>query len=188
MATPASPFRERDAVFHIQTPAHFDAIGSSIRLGIVEFFRSRGPMAVSELAVLMGRPADRLYHHLKKLESAGLLREVGTRQRGRQIERIFDITADELRVAEDAAQLVRIWRLISSHAQRNLAAAIESGIIHFRGEDRNLAMRVETAQLDDEARSKVFEHLDAIRAVFSQARSEPRGTQTSLTFVFTPNP
>lgn len=181
-----SDIPERDQVFHIETEEHFDAIGSAVRLGVLEYFRSRGPMAVVELAELMNRPADGLYHHLKKLEAAGLLRAVATRQRGRQIERIYDATADEYRVAEDSGHLVRIWRLISSHAERTMADALDAGAIHFRGEERNSAMRVETAQLDDEARSRVFQHIQAIRDIFTEARQKPRGEQHSFTFVLQP--
>lgn len=177
----------RDALFRIESAEQFEAIGSPVRLEMVEFFGSRGPMSVAEIAEALGRPADGLYHHLRKLEGAGIIREVGTRQRGKQIERVFDVSAEELRVAEDASQIVRIWRLISSHAERNLSLAIESGKIHFRGPDRNLAMRIETAQLDKEARGKVLEHLDAIRAIFSEARVEPKGEQASLTFAFVPS-
>lgn len=178
---------QRDSVYHIRTPEQFDAIGSTVRLSIMEFFRSRGPMPVAELARVMGRPADGLYHHLKKLLAIGIVREVGTQQSGRQIERVFDIVANRLQVAEDTDRLVKVWRLISSHAERNLASAIEAGLLRFRGEDPNVSMRVETAQLDAEARAEVFEHLNAIRAVFDRARAAPKGDQASFTFVFTPS-
>ena len=176
----------RDSVFHIETPEHFDAIGSPVRLSIIEFFRSRGPMPVAELAQVMGRPADGLYHHLKKLLAIGIVREVGTQQTGRQIERVFDIAANRLQVAEDTERLVKVWRLISSHAERNLASAIDTGGLRFRGDDPNVSMRVETARLDATARAEVFEHLNAIRAVFDRARAAPSGDQASFTFMFTP--
>ena len=177
---------QRDSVFHIRTPEHFDAIGSTVRLSIMEFFRSRGPMPVAELARVMGRPADGLYHHLKKLLAIGIVREVGTQQSGRQIERVFDIAANRLQVAGDTERLVKVWRLISSHAERNLASAIDAGELRFRGEDPNVSMRVETARLDAAARAEVFEHLNAIRAVFDRARTAPSGDQASFTFIFTP--
>ena len=177
---------QRDSVFHIETPEHFDAIGSTVRLGILEFFRSRGPMCVAELARVMGRPADGLYHHLKKLLATGIVREVGTQQSGRQIERIFDISAGQLQVAEDTERLVKVWRLISSQAERNLASAIDAGVLRFRGDDPNISMRMEPARLDAAARAEVFEHLNAIRAVFDRARANPSGDQASFTFIFTP--
>lgn len=177
---------KRDAVFHVRDPEHFEAIGSPVRLNVLEFFRSRGPMAVVELADLLGRPADGLYHHLKKLEAAGFVRAVGTRQRGKQIERVYDAVADEYRVAEEPEQMVRIWRLISSHAERNLADALDAGEVRFRGERRNSAMRIETAQLDDDAAAEVLGHIEAIRAIFSRAREEPRGEQRVFTFLFQP--
>lgn len=176
----------RQGVVHIRSKADFDAICSTIRLSIVEYFRSRGPMSVAELAEHLERPADGLYHHLRKLEARGMIREVGTRQRGRQIERIYDATADEYRVAEDATELVRVWRLISSFAERNLAAAIEGERLRFRGEGRNSAMRVETAQLDARSLAEVLEHIEAIRSIFSSARENPTGESVTLTYVLSP--
>ncbi|MFI4854700.1 MAG: ArsR/SmtB family transcription factor [Phycisphaerales bacterium JB065] len=179
---------KRDRVFHVRDPEHFEAIGSPVRLTVLEFFRSRGPMAVAELAELMGRPADGLYHHLKKLERAGVVRAVATRQRGKQIERVYDATADEYRLSENAEQFVRIWRLISSHAERNLAEGLAAGVTRFGGAGRNSTMRIETAQLDDAGAAEVLEHIEAIRAIFSRAREEPRGEQRVFTFLFQPVP
>lgn len=177
----------RQQVFHVEAEHHFQAIGSPVRLEMLELFRSTGPLSVAELASQMARPADGLYHHLKKLESCGMVREVATRQSGRQIERIYDAAADEYRVAEDSQHLVRIWRLISSHAERNLADSLEAEVIHFRGPDRNTAMRIETARLTPQARIEVIEHLDAIRAVFTEARLHPGDEQATLTFALVPS-
>jgi DNA-binding transcriptional ArsR family regulator len=176
----------RQQVFHVEAEHHFQAIGSPVRLEMLELFRSTGPLSVAELAAQMARPADGLYHHLKKLESCGMVREVATRQRGRQIERIYDAAADEYRVAEDSQHLVRIWRLISSHAERTLADSLDADAVRFRGPDRNTAMRIETARLTTEARAKVIEHLDAIRAIFTEARMHPGDEQASLTFALVP--
>ncbi len=187
MISTDAPIPEREPVFHVRDEPHFETIGSAVRLEMLEYFRSRGPMAVSELSALMDRPADGLYHHLKKLESCGMVRVVGARQAGRQIERVYDAAADEYRVAEDSEHLVRIWRLISSHAERQLAAALEDGLVHYRGESRNSSMRVETAQLDPQALAEVLAHLDAIRAVFSRSRTQTDGEPFTLTFALTPS-
>jgi len=178
---------QRQQVFHVEAERHFQAIGSPVRLEMLELFRSTGPLSVAELAAQMARPADGLYHHLKKLESCGMVREVATRQRGRQIERIYDAAADEYRVAEDSQHLVRIWRLISSHAERTLADSLDANAVRFRGPDRNTAMRIETARLTTQARAKVIEHLDAIRAIFTEARLHPGDEQASLTFALVPS-
>jgi len=44
------PTRGRDAQCLIETAEQFEAIGSPVRLEMVEFFGSRGPMSVAELA------------------------------------------------------------------------------------------------------------------------------------------
>ena len=42
-----------------------------------------GTLSVAEIAVILGRPADALYFHLRALKLAGLVRQASYRYRGR---------------------------------------------------------------------------------------------------------
>jgi DNA-binding transcriptional ArsR family regulator len=50
---------------------------------------TQNPMTVSQMAEELGEKQSRLYYHVKKLEEAGLLELVETRQQGNLIEKYF---------------------------------------------------------------------------------------------------
>jgi len=195
--TPLAP-RVRDIV--LCTKAHFDAVASPLRIGMLECLHAIGPASVSDLARRLDRPADGLYHHIRKLLDAGLIREAGTRPAARHPERLYDAAAHTIRfppghetAAEDVA---RVWRLLSTGAERSLLCALRAGRVRFQGPHRNTTLRVETARLSREELAQVRRHLDDIRAIFEEARQRhgtpsgaPRsGTLQSLTFMLTPIP
>jgi len=199
--TPPAPYqrvREREIV--LTTKAQFEAVASPLRLGMIECLHAIGPASVADLARRLDRPADGLYHHIRRLLSAGLIREAGSRPALRHPERLYDAAAHSIRFppghtagAEDVA---RIWRLLSTGAERSLLSALRAGRARFQGPHRNTSLRVETARLSREDLTQVRRHLDEIRAIFEGARDrheahrdEPRsGSLHSLTFMLTPIP
>ncbi len=61
----------------------------------------RAPHSAAELATRMDVPVTRLYHHLNRLEQAGLIRVVATRRVGAVTERRYQVVARFFRLAED---------------------------------------------------------------------------------------
>ena len=59
------------------------------------------PRSIPELAGELDLPADRLYYHVNRLVQHGLVRQSGTRARGRHTERIFERTSARVRFAGD---------------------------------------------------------------------------------------
>lgn len=72
-------------------------LSSGVRIQLFAVFKLRGPSSISEVAPLLSRPADALYHHIRKLLSAGLLRQTGSRKAGKRDEAIYDVTAEWVR-------------------------------------------------------------------------------------------
>src|SRR3954463_6659873 len=52
------------------------ALASPIRQDILDAVTAIGPCSVAQLAVALGKPADGLYYHIRRLLDVGLLMEV----------------------------------------------------------------------------------------------------------------
>lgn len=84
----------RDAV-EIRDPAVLAVLYNPIRYRIFRALET--PRSMAELADEVGRPANRLYYHVRLLVGAGLVRQVGTRASGRHTERLFGRVAARMR-------------------------------------------------------------------------------------------
>ena len=69
-------------------------LASPVRIEIVGVFQSHGPLAIRELAEKLGRPADGLYHHVRLLQKAKILRIAATRRVGKRDEAVLELTAE----------------------------------------------------------------------------------------------
>ena len=100
--TNGTGFSKRKAKMQIQTAEQWKGINSPVRLQIFAFFESAGPMSIAELAQLMDFRPDGLYHHIKLMIKGGLVREVGFRKTERQIETVYDLTAEKFEFKLDS--------------------------------------------------------------------------------------
>jgi DNA-binding transcriptional ArsR family regulator len=87
-----------DEVFEIDDAETLELLADPIRVEMVE--RLLDPASVTELAEAMDVPRTRLYHHVRLLEEAGMIRVVQTRQRGAIPEKIYQVTAKTYRPSE----------------------------------------------------------------------------------------
>ena len=125
------------------------ALASPLRLEILGLFTSPEPLAISDMAPLMGRSAGSLYHHVGILERAGLLVRTGTRPKGKRYEALFRPAADRIEMEAQPAEggkdelAVKAMAAAFRMAERDMAAALDAGRFRQDGPDRNLfALRV----------------------------------------------
>lgn len=124
------------------------------RTEIVEAMRMAAPCAIADIAEILDRPADTLYRHMDKLVRAGLVVEVGRRRRGRRLERLFDLVADDFafgfrdgsgRAANRAIEeCANSFLRSTTRAVRDSAAA---GALVVDEEQRNLVVSYELGWL-----------------------------------------
>ena len=76
------------------------ALASPVRIEIVGVFQAHGPLSIRELAEKLGRPADGLYHHVRQLQQAKILRVANTRRVGKRDEAVLELTAERFGHAE----------------------------------------------------------------------------------------
>lgn len=66
-------------------------LGSPLRQALLDWIAARGPATVAELSDHLGKPADRLYYHVRLLERAGLLVAEETQATNGRSEARFDV-------------------------------------------------------------------------------------------------
>ena len=95
--------------------------------------RLKDARSVADVAADMGVPVTRLYHHVNKLEAAGLIRVVATRQvaavterRYQVVARAFKVSPPSLRSADDRELAVAFGALFDV-AKLSLQRLLESG-------------------------------------------------------------
>jgi DNA-binding transcriptional ArsR family regulator len=129
----------------IRTAAAARAIVAPLRQEIVDALDAAGPCSIARLAELIGRPADSLYFHLRKLERVGLVVETERRRDGRHVFRVYDLPAHpvSLRYGDPirAADLTGIARSAFRAAARDFAAAAtDPAVVRPTGRERELWM------------------------------------------------
>jgi DNA-binding transcriptional ArsR family regulator len=188
---PVSPNRSKSGT--VSTPAQWAAVASPHRFEIMEILESRGPASAAELAVWLDRPADGLYHHLRKLTEAGLVQQAGTRKIGRHHEAVFELINREARFEFDPDTgwnvdgVLALGRAILRRGQRHLANALgQRGTVSRRPGNKNLHLRGVQAWLSDEELARVSELTDELCGVFAGASATQAGTQVSMSLLVTP--
>ncbi|HKX73856.1 MAG TPA: helix-turn-helix domain-containing protein [Acidimicrobiia bacterium] len=121
-----------DDVFWLTSADHFDLLSDRTRLEIIENLFS--PAAVAEIAARMGTPRTRLYHHIKLLEEAGMIRVVATRRSGAQTEKLYQVAAFNfqpspqfMRSALPRKKAQAVVRSIFASTEADFVRAVDTG-------------------------------------------------------------
>jgi DNA-binding transcriptional ArsR family regulator len=98
---------------------------------MVGLLQTHGALAIRELAAHLDRTADGLYHHVRVLLTAGIVREQGRRRSGTRYESIYAlvarrVVAGDARKTESRAGLIAAGQTALRLAGREFAAAIEA--------------------------------------------------------------
>jgi hypothetical protein len=164
-----------------------------VRLEIVEFMRFIAPCALSELAKQMDRPADALYHHVKRLLAVGVVVQRGYRKSGRQTEAIYDLSAEQLdfdfdpRSGKNANPYKRMVAATLRMADRAVRAAVDGDEpVLNDGFRKSLIIRGDTTWLTEDAVNQINDLLREIDQIVDQGRIKGKGRLFNLTTVLVP--
>jgi hypothetical protein len=164
----------QEAVFTVRTDAEWEAISSPIRVEMLVFMIVAGTCSIRELAALMNRPADGLYHHIRKLVKARIISEVGVRRVGTQKEMLYRTAAADISIDRNISnrrtrqRTIRLFRTIMKHALRTVEASLNSGETVLEGPRQNLRFNWLASWLDDAQLAKVHAHQDAISKILHE--------------------
>ena len=177
----------------ITDPAQRKCLTSPLRLELLGHFNELEPLSAGDLAARMGRPVTALYYHINQLLDLGLLRQAGTRARGKRDEALFlpaaasfELAADSQDALEDSIATLKVAQRM---AISDLRAAAKTGTARTEGAQRNaLAFRLH-AGLDADTLTKLNQHLDAIVTLLQEHAGSGTAKQTefcSLTLALMP--
>ncbi len=172
----------RRQAFVIEKDVHWRAITSPRRLELLEFLLAEAPCSIAELADAMDVAADGLYHHMRILLKANLVREVGSVLVANRNVPVFDVAARELHfVPDDDDRLPALWRSLSRSAER---------LIDERGVDVNeeelFSLGGETGWINEERTQKIRTHLAHIKRLLAEGRQDRDGQLVSFTHLLLP--
>jgi len=157
-----------DTSIRVDTDAGRAALSSPLRLEILGLFTRGEPLAIADMAGLMGRKAGSLYHHVGILEKAGLLRRVGTRPKGKRHEALFMPAALRMEMEaphdDQGAVDFAVKALASAFrmAERDLGAALRDGRCEREGPQRSLFATRAHMRATPQLLEKVNGHLKAL--------------------------
>jgi hypothetical protein len=156
------------------------ALASPLRLEILGLFTEGEPMAISDMAELMGRPAGSLYYHVGLLGKAGLLQRSGTRPKGKRFEALFYPTASclDLEAEKGGPSAELALKTMSSAfrlAERDLEASFRRTDCVTEGPGRNaLAYRMHL-RASPKVLAGINKHLEAIEELLKKETSRSQG-------------
>ena len=179
----------------IRTDAHWEAVSNPTRAEMLEVLSASGttPISIREIADAMGRSAGLIHHHMPVLQEAGLVLECEPRQLENRQEKtfieagakwVYDIKSDpEAFVKGFLKKAKAASRANERSLEKAMASQSTAGLAAMH---RNDVLRTETGRLSAEEAAAVREHIDAIMAIFSDARSRTEGEVSTMFWSFFP--
>ena len=132
--TPAPGVGEPEEVYELQDLDLLTHVTHPVRGAVLR--RLREPRTVAEVADAMAVPVTRLYHHVNKLEQAGLIRVIATRQVAAVTERQYQASGRSFRIARslfetsDDRELSLALSSLFDVAKLGFQRTVESGRYH----------------------------------------------------------
>ncbi len=176
------------------------ALASPVRIEIVGVFQSHGPLAIRELAEILGRPADGLYHHVRQLQKAKILRIAQMRRVGKRDEAVLELTAERfghaeqpktpairLAIVETAASALRL-----ANREFRRAVLAEKSPKHKEGPARGDECRTrarlsrQRSCLTDEDLCKLHEMLEQVDTFLKERIGRKQGEPFAMTVALVP--
>lgn len=149
------------------------ALASPMRLEILGQFVEGEPMAVAELAERMGRPANAIHYHVRRLVGVGLLKRAGERRRGTRREALYRPAARRIALPTPTRGPGREAALKTLSAalrmtERDFEAALEAGDVVADGPGRTMTAFRLHARLTPAALARVNRHIDAMLEILER--------------------
>lgn len=142
------------------------ALADPLRIQLLEALWAR-PRSASELATLVHKPADRLYHHLNQLEEGGLI-EISEYRKlpGGKVERVYAPSAVE--PPGDDASPGEVARFLNAALEATRADVNAASLAQEAGEHRRISLGRTVLRLNES-------HLDELQARIEDLLLAARG-------------
>lgn len=128
--------------------------------------QARGePVTVSQIADALGEKPSRLYYHVKKLEDAGLLELVETKQQGNLIEKYYmsstqdSFELDELFMKEHSEEVMKLIRDVISPGLKIIEGQMKNRGEYNKPTEMNIAYKKQTIKGWLETMDNIMHHM-----------------------------
>jgi len=166
----------------LRDPREIKAFSDPLRLRIIHLLLDR-PATNQQIAHLLGESPSKVFHHVRYLAEAGLIRLVETRISGKNVEKFYRAVARAFILRPDAALLPesRIAALVAE-LERIRHDVLESAAA-YENDSPHILRRI--ARLDPDRLAAFHERLDAlVRAYWGHAEDHAsNASRTVLTVV-----
>lgn len=176
----------------ITTPAQIRALAAPARQEIIDVLETAGPCSAAQLATLLAKPADGLYHHLRLLTKVGLIYEVDRRLEGRHAFVIYDVVSRPVVMSyASPAKPAAVTKVIAAAQRlslRDFRSRLAAGDSAIEGPHREVwGARVRGFVTKDQL-SEINSHLASILRIVRSAKQPDAtdGRMMSVSFVLTP--
>ena len=178
--------------YRISRPDQIRALTTPARQEIIDALLSSGPISVSEIAAVLGRPADALYHHVRILQKKGLVVAAEVRRRGRRDEVVYDVPGRPMRIDYDlgsrkvSAGIIGAIGAMLRIAQRDFNDAVAAGTAAVDGPYRDLWAARLKSWIGRPQLKKINGHLRGICKIMLSPKRQSKSQLISLAFVIAP--
>jgi hypothetical protein len=178
-----------DGIYWIKEANQIRALESPMRQEIVDAVAALGPCSIVELADHLGRAADSLYFHVKKLVQVKLLLEQEKRKSGRHVWTIYALPGRQVRMVYRPALLGSIQRVVAGAMRLSLrefqqSVAQKGG--EFAGPKRNIWGGRMKGWLTESDLQEVNQMLERILHLLSRHGPGPERRVHTLGWVLAP--
>ncbi len=178
--------------YRISRPDQIRALTTPARQELIDALLSSGPASVSEIAAVLGRPADSLYHHIRILQKKGLVVTAEVRRRGRRDEVVYDVPGRPMRIDYDlgnrkvSAGIIKVIGAMLRIAQRDFNEAVAAGTAAVDGPYRDLWAARLKGWIGRPQLKRLNGHLQGICKIMLSLKRQPGSQLLSLAFVIAP--
>ncbi len=178
--------------YRISRADQIRALTTPARQEIIDALLSSGPISVSEIAAVLGRPADSLYHHIRILQKKGLVVAAEVRRRGRRDEVVYDVPGRPMRIDYDlgnrkvSAGIIGAIGAMLRIAQRDFKEAVAAGTAAVDGPYRDLWAARLKGWIGRPQLKRINGHLQGICKIMLSLKRQPESQLLSLAFVIAP--
>ncbi len=176
----------------ISDPDLVEVLVSPIRQEIVDAAAGLGPFSASELAKVLGRRPDSLYYHLRRLEEAGLLKHIETRETSGRPEVIYALPARYVRLDLKSPRINKggvISKMVGAMLRltsRQYTKAVDDEEAQLTGQLRNCYAARTTGWLEDDDVALMNHLIDEMNELLSRGRRRRTGRLHALTLALVP--
>ncbi|WP_185969232.1 winged helix-turn-helix domain-containing protein [Aliiglaciecola sp. M165] len=181
--------------FLITTSEQVDTISNGVRQEILDTLRAFGKCSIAEIASHLGRPADALYYHIKKLLTAEIIKVDSVNKVNRRLETVYTLsqtsisdimTRYDLSDPEIVASLKKMTSAMMKLTLKDFSEALVLKDSVTIGENRNLWASRNKCWLTDGDILEVNQLLHRLTELTTKPKREGADRLCTLTWVLAP--